>query len=547
MVVVGLRGRQLFIFCFMTMSVCFGDEVSAQQYEETPEVPTVPSPEKTTPSPQEPTPTQPIDQPTTPTVPASALSAPATIPAETTTNAGTPVSVVPGEVVPAVTPTQPLSAPMVPSIQPPVPLPPATQAPTQVPPVAMPAPSPAALPQVAPAQPVVVTPTPAAAISPSKVVEPVVATEVKKQPIVATPTSAIAAPTKTATAPQKNVAKQPEATPQVQEPSPSEIGMEEEELVGIDTVDLEEPQGNWLFKRLWWERAEEKYEEIRSLEAEVLELRMPFFMKRTDVDRSVLDPFYLHVAKDRGALEILLSDIGDFLAQEESREGMLDETERGMRDQLQAERETLEQLQKNIQAILNFDRELDVAIGTLMDQLNRVSEYEREAWHYFKEIGRVLNDKKAREYVLKMKNIQRNIKEIQEYIQERFAMYFDQLIATIKENVDQVTVAMDKLQEKGIDLKEQLGQIKEQKNAPEADEEEEAPRLKIDNRGFFERYILDPISSFFETIWNGIVAVVKWPYNLIFGSKKPAPVIEIEQEEVAVEPVEEPATEESED
>lgn len=336
--------------------------------------------------------------------------------------------------------------------------------------------------------------------------------------------------------PQK--APAPQAKPEVKKPEVQqapELAIEDEEIVGIDTVDLEEPQGNWLFKRLWWERAEEKYEEIRALEAQVLELRMPFFMKRTEVDRTILDPFYLHVAKDRGALEVLLADISDFLASEEMQEGALNEEERGMRDQLQAERETLEQLQKNIQAILNHDHELDAAISTLMEQLSRVSEYEREAWNYFKEIGRVLNDNKAREYVLKMKNIYRNIKEIQEYIEERFALYFDQLIATIKENAEQVQIEMDRLQEKGINLKEQLSQIKGETRTHE-EEVEERPKPKPDNRTFLERYIIDPVASFFGLMWDGLVAIVQWPYDLIFGSKKPEPVREIVAEEVTSEP-----------
>src|SRR5690606_16000794 len=29
-----------------------------------------------------------------------------------------------------------------------------------------------------------------------------------------------------------------------------------QEAEGIDTVTLEEPQGNWLYKRVWWERAQ---------------------------------------------------------------------------------------------------------------------------------------------------------------------------------------------------------------------------------------------------------------------------------------------------
>lgn len=314
---------------------------------------------------------------------------------------------------------------------------------------------------------------------------------------------------------------------------PGEDEVEDEELAGIDTVDLDAPQGNWLFKRLWWERAEEKYEEIRALEAQILELRLPFFMKRSDVDRTILDPFYLHIANDRGALEILMGDIADFLAQE-AQEGMLDENERAIRDQLQAERETLEQLQKSIQAILTYDHELDAAIGTLMEQLTRVNEYEQEAWAHFKEIGRVLDDKKAREYVLKMKNIYRNIKEIEDYIKERFTIYFDQLVATIKENAEKITATMDQLTEKGIDLKEQLGQAKEEAKFEREEEQEEVRKPKVEERGFFDRWIISPMSSFFGAIWDGIVAVVSWPFKMLFGSEKPVAIRIDQQDELVV-------------
>lgn len=409
-------------------------------------------------------------------------------------------------------------------------VPPVASQPAVAQPVAAPAPA-AQAPAQSPAQ------QPAVQVAPQKVAAPA--------PVTPAPIPAVVAPS-----PMPVVQPQPvqpirqavTPAPAVMQKkavmAPSEEAVDEEELAGIDTVDLESPQGNWLFKRLWWERAEEKYEEIRALEAHILELRMPFFMKRTDVDRSILDPFYLHVAQDRGALEILLSDISEFLVQE-AQEGMLNETERGIRDQLQTESETLKQLQKNIQAVLNYDRELDAAIGTLMEQLNRVSVYEQEAWAYFKEIGRVLDDKKAREYVLKMKNIHRNIKEIEDYIKERFAVYFDQLIASIKENSEQVTIAMDQLTEKGIDLKEHLNQIKNEAQGIYTEEPEEMPKPKIEEPGFFDRWILSPVISIFSSVWNGIATILRWPYDLIFGAKKPAPEpLEEYEEEVVEEPKE---------
>jgi hypothetical protein len=104
----------------------------------------------------------------------------------------------------------------------------------------------------------------------------------------------------------------PEATEESSEPipAPSKIEapapIEEEPIVipeetemqapaGIDTVSLENPQGNWLYKRIWWERAEERYEKIRLLVDAVWESRTIFFVKRNELDRNVLDPFYLNV------------------------------------------------------------------------------------------------------------------------------------------------------------------------------------------------------------------------------------------------------------
>src|SRR5438105_2755246 len=42
---------------------------------------------------------------------------------------------------------------------------------------------------------------------------------------------------------------------------------------GIDTVSLEDPQGNWLFKKIWWERAETLYGKIREAVTSIWESR----------------------------------------------------------------------------------------------------------------------------------------------------------------------------------------------------------------------------------------------------------------------------------
>lgn len=484
MMVVALRGRNCMLFFVMMMGVC----AAAQVVNPAPAA-------------------APASGPASAVVPA--------VPAPVKKSAPAPAAV--PVAAPAMVPVQPTTAPVAA---------PAAAA------VQMPAVAPVAAPAVTPVPAQVVQPVPVPVVQPQPVaIQPIAA------PVVQAVQPAVAQPVVVPTAQVMPAAVKPVAA-SVAQPAAAPK-KDKDELVGIDTVDLESPQGNWLFKRLWWERAEEKYEEIRSLQAHILELRMPFFMKRTDLSRTVLDPFYTHVAKDRGALEVLLGDISEFLAQEAQDELMLGDAQRELRDQLHAERDVLEQLQKNIQAVLSFDHELDAAIGTLMEQLNRVNEYEQEAWAHFKEIGRVLDDKKAREYVLKMKHIYRNIKEIEEYITQRFAIYFDQLIGTIKDHAQKVTATMDQLKEKGIDLKEQLAQVKEIVKHEHEEEQAEARKPKMDERGFFERYITGPLSSFFGTIWNGLVTVFSWPYNMIFGPEKRTSVTITEVEEAAAQEPEE--------
>src|SRR5689334_7513565 len=60
------------------------------------------------------------------------------------------------------------------------------------------------------------------------------------------------APTSVPSTPEQNFDDIDEADAQ-------EEFVEQKNPEGIDTVSLEDAQGNWLFKRVWWERAEDRY------------------------------------------------------------------------------------------------------------------------------------------------------------------------------------------------------------------------------------------------------------------------------------------------
>ncbi|TET36204.1 hypothetical protein E3J61_01030, partial [Candidatus Dependentiae bacterium] len=263
-----------------------------------------------------------------------------------------------------------------------------------------------------------------------------------------------------------------------EEPEPkAELGPDE--IMGIDTVDLEDPQGNWLYKRVWWERAEAKYEKIRAAVTSVLEIRTKFFAKRAELDKKTLDPFYIKAGFSQGELKERLAEQ---IAQLEK--DIEDKSDVQRLEKLEADKLTLEDLQKEVAIVVKQDEEVENAIMMLVEQANKMRNYEQQAWQDFKNIARVLDDKKARELYYKVDGAWRNIQELKQYVENKFSTGFDQLVERVVQQVQKVDAAMQTLKEKGIELKRA-----EQDADEDEDEAEEPPR------GIISRFIITPIST----------------------------------------------------
>lgn len=286
-------------------------------------------------------------------------------------------------------------------------------------------------------------------------------------------------------------------------------------LEGIDTVDLEQPQGNWLFKRIWWERSEGRYEKIKQKIEEIFENRMIFFEKRSALVKNVLDPFYLKIGMGQGEFQAILTDRIQSLEKEREKKGALTSQERDMLAMLEKERETLEQLITDVQAIGEVENRVDESLSLFLDQIKAIRSYDMQAWDAFKEIARVVDDEKARQLYYVIETSWHNIKDIGNYLEHSFAAHFDQLIATAKGQTDRVTQAVAALKEKGIDFKKQVDQLIEPKPVEKPVQEEQEDEAE-EEAGFFSSYVLNPLSA----VWNGIVSVVTWPYYALFGSKE---------------------------
>ncbi len=326
---------------------------------------------------------------------------------------------------------------------------------------------------------------------------------------------------------QEEPAEEPAEEPQEvkePEPEPEKVELGPDEIMGIDTVDLEDPQGNWLYKRVWWERAEAKYEKIRIAVTSVMEVRTKFFAKRAELDKTVLDPFYIKIGLSQGELQDKLTERIAKLEKD-----IQDKRDAQLLEKLEADKQELEQLKQEVQEVVKQDEEVENAILMLVEQANKMRNYEQQAWQDFKSIARVLDDKKARELFYKVDGAWRNIQELQRYVESNFSTGFDTLIEKVSKKVQQVDSSMQSLKEKGVDLKKPA----EEEEQDEDEEEEEPPQ------GVLSRYIVNPITSFVKMIWSGIT----WPIRKIMGTTDVAP--EEDEEEVVAqeepEPTDEPA------
>jgi hypothetical protein len=291
---------------------------------------------------------------------------------------------------------------------------------------------------------------------------------------------------------------------------------------GIDTISLEQPQGNWLFKRYWWERAEELYKKIRINVEKIDDLRVKFFARRTELDKTILDRFYLDIGLTQGELQASMQLLMTQLEQERKKEGMLSEEEREIMAAAQKDRDRLEQLQRDVAAVVSLRDTADRVIDRVIDQKKRVSVYESEAWEYMREIGRIVSDTQASELYYRMDAGWRTVKDIHRYIEQDLSRFLDMLLVNAKEQTERIKTALQGLKEQGIDLKVRMQEAQEQiVEQEEAVEEKDKKPVVTQKTGWlastsriFQAVIDVAIWQFLQSIWD----IIMWLPRRIYSS-----------------------------
>lgn len=284
------------------------------------------------------------------------------------------------------------------------------------------------------------------------------------------------------------------------------------QIEGLDTVSVKEPEGNWLLKRIWWEKANKKYEKIKDAVSKIIDSRAAFFEKRNNLEKAVLNPFYTEIGLKSGQISEIVNALIERMKQEREENVTLDVKEREFLEFLKTEESSLKQIDADINGIKALDDSIDQDLTRLDEQISRSKRYEENAWQLFSAIAKELSHKKAREFYYKMDALWQNVKSIDEYIKGAFSNHFDSIIENANSQVNRIKEMSAKFKEKGVDLKKKYKEIilkkgpseKEKQEAAKAQAEKEAKEAEekaAQERGMLGK-ILDAIAWPFKKAWG---------------------------------------------
>ncbi len=325
---------------------------------------------------------------------------------------------------------------------------------------------------------------------------------------------------------------------------------------GLNTVDVD-AGGNWVVKRAYWEQTEKTYEKIMKLNNELYEHQMNFVRVRNESDK-MTDQAFRELGFQQGQLSELLDKLIEEVKLQQEQQGDLTEQERAFLQELQAKKNDLELMKKNLQTIDELDDALDKVMETVSTQINVCRTYEQKAWDVFKAVGKELNDKKARDLFYSAEGFFKTVEQNRDYIAGSLKQYFERTIDNIKKRLNDVKAAVNQLKTKGTDLMHELNRFIEQEKQKEQAEQagqdiqrEAQKRAQAARKGWFGWSLglmtdaSHMISSWVSRAWGVVTHVTQSVISRVSGwfGKKPrrAAAREPEASPVQQEPVPVPA------
>lgn len=229
----------------------------------------------------------------------------------------------------------------------------------------------------------------------------------------------------------------------------------------LDTIDVN-GSGNWLEKRIWYEKAQAAFDDILVLVNRVVDMRTQFLNEVNAIGHKI-DAFYVTIdfafstTDDSGKVQLndkfkaILADL-EF---EQKLKGDLSEKERQLQLLIKQELSSIDQLEKNIKLIGDVDGKIEQTLMQAFKTIDECRDYESKAWATFKDIGKEIDDKKARNLYYEMRNFHENIDQKSNYLSSSLLPYLHNiLVAKIESIIGIINQSVEQLKQKGIEFSE---------------------------------------------------------------------------------------------
>lgn len=230
--------------------------------------------------------------------------------------------------------------------------------------------------------------------------------------------------------------------------------------INLDTTQVD-GGGNWLNKRLWYERAQNVFDEIRALVNSIGDVRLQFSNEVNAVGHKI-DSFFEVVDFNKNELDEKFKEMLVALDTEQKIVGDLSAQERTLQATIKQEIKVIEQVGVNIKSIGEVDNKIDETLMQAFKTIDECRDYETKAWSTFKSIGKELDDKKARNLYYQMNNYKQNVEQKITYLKNTLLPYLHNvLVAKIDMNIAKINQSLEDLKTKGIDVQKIMSKTQE--------------------------------------------------------------------------------------
>lgn len=274
---------------------------------------------------------------------------------------------------------------------------------------------------------------------------------------------------------------EPVTEPIVEEQPKPEI----EEQINLDTMALQSG-GNWLQKRIWYERAQAVCDKIRELFKKVVTAQKYYLTKREEIVKKI-DSNFITLGFEQGKLEELLYELAHR------------STEQIAVTKVAQAKVLLEGLKKDLDTMSKYNESLDMVLAQVLEEITKAGSYQDEAHDKLDQIKNV-DDIRARAIAYEIDALYKDIEHILLYLTGDLTRYYDGLLEKLNQGMGAIATAGARLKQDGIDVKQELETLKKGDTAVKEDQE---PVDSTETQGWLA-FLWGTVVGWVMSIWEWV-------------------------------------------